>query len=77
MDEDTKYQIAWWDGQVQPPDVAGWKYMPSEVYTLLTGDESEIVKGRALDQLARIRKLYPGIKFSIQRITKEIVAQVQ
>jgi len=68
MDGGAKYQIAWWDGQVQPPDVAGWKYMPSEVYTL---------KGQALDQLARMRKLYPGIKFSIQRITREIVAQVQ
>lgn len=68
MDGGAKYQIAWWDGQVQPPDVAGWKYMPSEVYT---------IEGQALDRLMRMQKLYPGIKFSIQRITKEIVAQVQ
>jgi len=68
MDGEAKYQIAWWDGQVQPPDIAGWKYMPSEVYTL---------KGQALNRLMRMQKLYPGIKFSIQRITKEIVAQVQ
>ena len=69
MDEDTKYQIAWWDGQVQPPDVVGWKYMPSEIYTSK--------EGQAQDRLMRMRKLYPGIKFSIQRITREIVAQVQ
>ena len=68
MDGGAKYQIAWWDGQVQPPDKEGWKYMPSEVYTL---------KGQAIIRLFRMQELYPGIQFSIQRITREIVAQVQ
>ena len=63
----TEYQIAWLDEKVQPPDNPGWKYMPSETYQ---------IKGQALDRLHRLRKLYPGITFSLQRITREIVAQV-
>jgi len=64
----TEYQIAWWDEKVQPPDHKGWKYMPSEIYQL---------KGQALDRLHNLRKLYPGIRFSLQRISREILAQVQ
>lgn len=62
----TKYQIAWWDRHVILPDKEGWKLMPSQIFAS---------KKEALGELHRMKSRYPGIPFSIQRITTEIVAQ--
>jgi len=65
---DVTYQIAWWDKKVQSPDRAGWKFMPSEIHK---------TKHRGIERLHSLRKLYPGITFSLQKISREILAQVQ
>jgi len=64
----TVYQIAWWDSKPTPPNAEGWRLMPALQFTS---------KGKGIGRLQQMKSLYPFIKFSLQKISVEILAQIQ